>query len=379
MAMEKMRNLIWAALLGLLGGTASAVDMPPVPPSMIQKQLEPLGSIKAGKIYFTKGSAVVAPESMIEIKQLANKLEGLKVYVVIEAYTDLDGDEAANQTLSELRAAAVAVHFAETGKLVRNQLIEFGYGETYSQGMEGKAKDTDRRVVMTVMRPIEGEDSGLDIVKELKRRGMKFAKTYRAASQQKPAAQAQERRPSVREEYILRARNRSRWAGFYFGIPGISASDPATKPVPSSSFQGVLAGSPDSFLPWSASVRYMRIGGTVEDFDLRVDRYFVDFGLLPRFVRHFAGEVWAGFHLGAVYSNFEASTASRVSSATSEKTEPVATAAYTETKPHFSAEIGGCAKIPGYGISPSLILLCDYDEAFYGCSAQLGVTLINGE
>jgi|GEM_PF-2288367 len=377
--MDVLRKLFLACSFTSFAQVASALDMPPVPPSMMQKQLEPLGSIKAANIFFTKGSAVVAPESVVEIKALAAKLDGLPVYVVIEAYTDLDGDEEKNQILSEQRAAAVATLFAETGKLVRNQLIEFGYGETYSQGIDGKAKDTDRRVVMTVMRPIESSESGSDIVKELKKRGMKFAKTYRAAAQQKPAMTAQERRVSAREEFILKARNRTRWAGFYFGIPSLFAVDPTTKPVPSSSFQGALAGSPEAFMQWSLSVRYMRIGGTVEDFDLRVDRYFVDVGVLPRIVRHFAAEVWTGMHVGVVNSRFEASTASKVSSATTEKDKPVASAAYTETKPHVSAEIGASAKIPGYGVSPSGVLLCDYDQAFYGCSIQIGVTLINGE
>jgi OOP family OmpA-OmpF porin len=80
---------------------------------------------------FDSGSDRLKPESAPVLRQVATYLkENPEVKVMIAGYTDDVGDVAANQTLSEKRAAAVAASLAADFGIEALRLTASGMGES---------------------------------------------------------------------------------------------------------------------------------------------------------------------------------------------------------------------------------------------------------
>jgi outer membrane protein OmpA-like peptidoglycan-associated protein len=84
---------------------------------------------RTGNIHFTSGSARLDQRSaplLDSIVDIINRCPDL--VVKIAGHTDSDGGEAANQRLSEARAASVARYLAERG-VAADRMVSTGYGE----------------------------------------------------------------------------------------------------------------------------------------------------------------------------------------------------------------------------------------------------------
>lgn len=102
------------------------------------------------QVVFETGKATLAPESEAALNFVKEYLVA-KTYVTmlrIEVHTDSQGDDAANQKLSEARAAAVVDALTQRG-VSCSRLIAVGFGETKpvapNTTAEGRAKN--RRTV----------------------------------------------------------------------------------------------------------------------------------------------------------------------------------------------------------------------------------------
>jgi OmpA-OmpF porin, OOP family len=87
------------------------------------------GRVTLQGIYFDTGSDRIRPESSGTLKEIADMLKQYgDLKLVIEGHTDNVGDAAANQALSEKRAAAVASALADTYKVDASRLTSKGFG-----------------------------------------------------------------------------------------------------------------------------------------------------------------------------------------------------------------------------------------------------------
>ena len=103
-------------------------------------------------INFNSGSAIIAQESKTLLDGLANvAIRCITYNVEVGGHTDGDGDEFANQSLSERRAQSVADYLVGKGVNAANLIVK-GYGETRpmdnSGTEEGDAKN--RRIEFKV-------------------------------------------------------------------------------------------------------------------------------------------------------------------------------------------------------------------------------------
>ena len=99
-------------------------------------------------IRFDVNKATIKPESMGEINAIVKILkDNASLKMEVGGYTDSDGNDAANQKLSQARADAVKIQLTSLG-IDANRLTTKGYGETKPIGdnatLEGKANN--RRV-----------------------------------------------------------------------------------------------------------------------------------------------------------------------------------------------------------------------------------------
>jgi OOP family OmpA-OmpF porin len=99
-------------------------------------------------IHFDVNQAVIKPESMGVLNAIIQVMKGNpEIKFEVGGHTDSDGDEAANQTLSQARADAVRIQLISMG-IDGNRLTAKGYGETKpmadNKTFEGKANN--RRV-----------------------------------------------------------------------------------------------------------------------------------------------------------------------------------------------------------------------------------------
>lgn len=87
------------------------------------------GRVATQGIYFDTGSDRIRPESSGTLKEIADMLaEHADLKLVIEGHTDNVGDAAANQALSEKRAAAVKAALVESYKVDAARLDSKGFG-----------------------------------------------------------------------------------------------------------------------------------------------------------------------------------------------------------------------------------------------------------
>ena len=94
-------------------------------------ELAAAGRVATQGIYFDTGSDRIRPESTPTLKEIAQMLtEHADLKLVIEGHTDNVGDEAANQALSEKRAAAVKDALVASYKVDAGRVSSRGLGAT---------------------------------------------------------------------------------------------------------------------------------------------------------------------------------------------------------------------------------------------------------
>ncbi len=103
-------------------------------------------------INFNSGSAIIAPESKMLLDGLSDvAIRCINYNVEVGGHTDSDGDEFANQSLSERRAQSVADYLVGKGVNAANLIVK-GYGETRpidNRGTE-EADAKNRRIELKV-------------------------------------------------------------------------------------------------------------------------------------------------------------------------------------------------------------------------------------
>lgn len=107
------------------------------------------GRVATQGIYFDTGSDRLRPESSPTLKEIAAMLkEHADLRLAIEGHTDNVGQAAANQTLSEARAAAVRTSLVETYGIDASRLESKGLGATKPVGPNDtpEGRQSNRRV-----------------------------------------------------------------------------------------------------------------------------------------------------------------------------------------------------------------------------------------
>lgn len=115
----------------------------------LRQQLDEAGRIITHGILFDSGSTKIKAESYKTLADIGQLLaDDAALRLSIEGHTDSDGADAANQTLSDGRAAAVKTYLQEVYKIDGGRLEAKGWGETKpidtNDTPEGKANN--RRV-----------------------------------------------------------------------------------------------------------------------------------------------------------------------------------------------------------------------------------------
>lgn len=106
------------------------------------------GKFVARGILFDVNKATIKPESMGVLNEIAKLMkEHSDLRFSVEGHTDSDGDDASNQTLSELRANSVKNALVEMG-IDASRLETKGFGETkpMSENTSAEGKANNRRV-----------------------------------------------------------------------------------------------------------------------------------------------------------------------------------------------------------------------------------------
>ena len=112
-------------------------------------QLARDGRVATQGILFASGSDRIRPESTPVLQEIVAMLEQHPDLTLrIEGHTDDVGDDAANQALSERRAAAVKDWLGTTGRIADARLVTAGLGESKPavQGTTAEAREQNRRV-----------------------------------------------------------------------------------------------------------------------------------------------------------------------------------------------------------------------------------------
>lgn len=104
-------------------------------------------------IPFRPGSATISPDAAAVLDQLAVAMTGPRLAEFrfrIEGHTDTVGNPEANQTLSQLRADAVAAYLASKGGVAKTRLIPVGMGQDglLIETGPGVAEPRNRRVLV---------------------------------------------------------------------------------------------------------------------------------------------------------------------------------------------------------------------------------------
>ena len=143
-AVPGMKDAMWAE--------PSVPDAPATAEAVRNCQAEVDAAINGQTIQFDSGAATIKPESSALLDSLARALGPCAgTTVEVAGHTDPSGNAAANQTLSEARAAAVVT--ALTGRQVPvERLIARGYGSTQPKvaGRGAAADAANRRIEFRV-------------------------------------------------------------------------------------------------------------------------------------------------------------------------------------------------------------------------------------
>lgn len=112
------------------------------------------GRVATHGILFDTGSDRIRPESQPTLKEIAGMLqEHPELKLMIEGHTDNVGSAAANQKLSEQRAAAVKAYLVETLGVDAERLASKGYGDTKPAASNDtpEGRQMNRRVELVKM------------------------------------------------------------------------------------------------------------------------------------------------------------------------------------------------------------------------------------
>lgn len=112
------------------------------------------GRVATHGIYFASGSAQIQPESTPTLKEIGDMLKAHPdLNLTIEGHTDNVGSAAANQTLSEQRAAAVKTYLVSTLGIPATRLSTKGYGASkpVSPNTTAEGRQNNRRVELVKM------------------------------------------------------------------------------------------------------------------------------------------------------------------------------------------------------------------------------------
>ena len=112
------------------------------------------GRVATQGIFFDTGSDRIRPESAPTLKQISEMLKAhADLKLTIEGHTDNVGDDAANQSLSEKRAAAVKAHLVSTYGIDAGRLESKGLGESKPSASNDSAegRQQNRRVELVKM------------------------------------------------------------------------------------------------------------------------------------------------------------------------------------------------------------------------------------
>ena len=112
------------------------------------------GRVATQGIYFATGSDVIRAESTPTLKEIAAMLtEHAELQLTIEGHTDDAGDAAANQSLSERRAAAVKAYLVASHGIAAERLETVGHGEAKPAAPNAtpEGRQQNRRVELVKM------------------------------------------------------------------------------------------------------------------------------------------------------------------------------------------------------------------------------------
>jgi len=92
----------------------------------------------------------VAQDNLAQLSTILKKYEDTNI--IIAGYTDSDGSDAYNQTLSEQRAKSVGTYLA-MNNVASSRITEVGYGETkpVADNSTAEGKQANRRVEVAIM------------------------------------------------------------------------------------------------------------------------------------------------------------------------------------------------------------------------------------
>ncbi|HEX6533268.1 MAG TPA: OmpA family protein [Gemmatimonadaceae bacterium] len=113
------------------------------------------GRVSTHGILFATGSSTISPESTPTLKEIGDMLEAHpELKLVIEGHTDNVGAAAANQTLSEQRAAAVKQYLVSTYHIDAARLQAKGYGASkpVASNDTPEGRQQNRRVELVKVR-----------------------------------------------------------------------------------------------------------------------------------------------------------------------------------------------------------------------------------
>jgi OOP family OmpA-OmpF porin len=112
------------------------------------------GRVATQGIYFDVGSDRLRPESTPTLKQIGDMLGAHpELKLTIEGHTDNTGNAAANQALSERRAASVVRYLVDTFHVEPARLVARGYGDTkpVAPNTTAEGRQQNRRVELVRM------------------------------------------------------------------------------------------------------------------------------------------------------------------------------------------------------------------------------------
>ena len=134
---------------------------------MVNKRVSDLDDYKTvveAGIYYASGKSVLDDAAKADLDKLADVALGLPGYMIeIAGYASTTGTKAANQKLSEERAAAVAQYLREKKNIpMRRILAPAGYGATHpaATNTDAQGRELNRRVDVKVL-VNKGLDSGM--------------------------------------------------------------------------------------------------------------------------------------------------------------------------------------------------------------------------
>jgi OmpA-OmpF porin, OOP family len=115
----------------------------------LYQALNESGRVATQGIYFDTGSDRIRPESAPTLREIGEMMrEHAALRLLVEGHTDSTGDDAANQQLSERRAAAVKVHLEREFQIPASRLESRGMGETVpaASNETAEGRQQNRRV-----------------------------------------------------------------------------------------------------------------------------------------------------------------------------------------------------------------------------------------